>query len=81
MRALVAAHALGSVTSTCCLRPGMLLADVSVRRRTLPAGPVRGFAVTLGIGIVTTVFTAFLLTRLIVQWWVRWSRPQKLAIS
>jgi len=42
---------------------------------------VRGFAVTLGIGIVTTVFTAFLLTRLIVQWWVRWSRPQKLAIS
>ena len=29
-------------------------------------GPVRGFAVTLGIGILTTVFTAFTLTRLIV---------------
>ena len=29
-------------------------------------GPVRGFAVTLGIGIITTVFTAFTLTRLIV---------------
>ena len=31
----------------------------------LGAGPVRGFAVTLGIGIITTVFTAFTLTRLI----------------
>jgi len=44
-------------------------------------GPVRGFAVTLGIGIITTVFTAFTLTRLIVAWWVRWSRPRQLAIS
>ena len=44
-------------------------------------GPVRGFAVTLGIGIVTTVFTAFTLTRLIVAWWVRWSRPRQLAMS
>ena len=44
-------------------------------------GPVRGFAVTLGIGIITTVFTAFTLTRLIVAWWVRWTRPQQLAIS
>jgi preprotein translocase subunit SecD len=44
-------------------------------------GPVRGFAVTLGIGIVTTVFTAFTLTRLIVAWWVRWERPRQLAIS
>ena len=44
-------------------------------------GPVRGFAVTLGIGIITTVFTAFTLTRLIVAWWVRWVRPARLAIS
>jgi preprotein translocase subunit SecF len=44
------------------------------------SGPVRGFAVTLGIGIVTTVFTAFTLTRLIVAWWVRWERPKQLAI-
>ena len=44
-------------------------------------GPVRGFAVTLGIGIVTTVFTAFTFTRLLVAWWVRWVRPQRLAIS
>jgi len=43
-------------------------------------GPVRGFAVTLGIGIITTVFTAFTLTRLIVAYWVRWQRPQHVPI-
>ena len=44
-------------------------------------GPVRGFAVTLGIGIITTVFTAFTLTRLMVAWWFRLARPRQLAIS
>jgi preprotein translocase subunit SecD len=44
-------------------------------------GPVRGFAVTLGIGIVTTVFTAFTLTRLMVERWERTARPKQLAIS
>jgi preprotein translocase subunit SecD len=43
-------------------------------------GPVRGFAVTLGIGIITTVFTAFTLTRLIVAWWVQWKRPKVVPI-
>ncbi|MBR0872605.1 protein translocase subunit SecD [Bradyrhizobium tropiciagri] len=43
-------------------------------------GPVRGFAVTLGIGIITTVFTAFTMTRLIVAAWVRWKRPQTVPI-
>lgn len=43
-------------------------------------GPVRGFAVTLGIGIITTVFTAFEVTRLIVATWVRWKRPQTVPI-
>jgi preprotein translocase subunit SecD len=43
-------------------------------------GPVRGFAVTLGIGILTTVFTAFTLTRLIVSYWVWWQRPQHVPI-
>ncbi|HEY2248334.1 MAG TPA: protein translocase subunit SecD [Bradyrhizobium sp.] len=43
-------------------------------------GPVRGFAVTLGIGILTTVFTAFTLTRLIVAWWIWWTRPQSVPI-
>ncbi|WP_420130956.1 protein translocase subunit SecD [Rhodopseudomonas sp.] len=43
-------------------------------------GPVRGFAVTFGIGIITTVFTAFTVTRLIVAAWVRWKRPQVVPI-
>jgi preprotein translocase subunit SecD len=43
-------------------------------------GPVRGFAVTLGIGIMTTVFTAFTLTRLMVALWVRWWRPRTVPI-
>ncbi len=43
-------------------------------------GPVRGFAVTLGIGIITTVFTAFTVTRLIVATWVRWKRPKTVPI-
>ncbi len=43
-------------------------------------GPVRGFAVTLGIGIITTVFTAFTVTRLIVATWVSWKRPKTVPI-
>src|SRR5581483_8529259 len=43
---------------------------------SIGTGPVRGFAVTLGIGILTTIFTAFTLTRLIVAYWVRWWRPK-----
>jgi preprotein translocase subunit SecD len=43
-------------------------------------GPVRGFAVTLGIGILTTVFTAFTVTRLIVAAWVAWKRPKTVPI-
>ena len=39
------------------------------------SGPVRGFAVTLAIGIVTSVFTAFTVTRLMVATWVRRRRP------
>jgi preprotein translocase subunit SecD len=38
-------------------------------------GPVRGFALTVSIGIFTTVFTAFTFTRLMIATWVRWKRP------
>ena len=44
------------------------------------SGPVRGFAVTLAIGIVTSMFTAIMLTRLAVVTWLRRSRPQTLPI-
>jgi preprotein translocase subunit SecD len=43
-------------------------------------GPVRGFAVTLGVGIVTTLFTAFTLTRLIIAWWVFSAKPKAIPI-
>ena len=46
----------------------------------LGSGPIRGFAVTLALGIVTTVFTAFTLTRLIVAVWVRYARPKVIPI-
>lgn len=46
----------------------------------LGAGPVQGFAVTLGIGILTSVFTAFVFSRLLVATWVRLARPKTLAI-
>jgi SecD/SecF fusion protein len=43
-------------------------------------GPVRGFAVTFAIGIITTVFTAVTFVRLMVAIWVRTRRPTSLAI-
>ena len=42
----------------------------------LGSGPIRGFAVTLAIGIISTLFTAYLVTRLIVSFWVAWARPK-----
>jgi protein-export membrane protein SecD len=44
------------------------------------SGPIRGFAVTLGIGILTTLFTAFLITRLMVATWVRRRRPAAITL-
>jgi len=44
------------------------------------SGPVRGFAVTLAIGIVTSLFTAIMLTRLLVVTWLRRTRPAELPI-
>jgi len=46
----------------------------------LGSGPVRGFAVTLGVGIITSFFTAVMVTRLIVVLWLKAARPRRLAI-
>ncbi|MDX2104528.1 MAG: protein translocase subunit SecD [Alphaproteobacteria bacterium] len=43
-------------------------------------GPVRGFAVTLGIGIVASLFTAIMVTRLMVVLWLRASRRNELPV-
>ena len=40
------------------------------------SGPVRGFAITLGLGIITSVFTAIFVTRLIVVMWFERKRPK-----
>ena len=45
----------------------------------LGTGPVRGFAVTLSLGIITTIFTAYTLTRLMVATWFRVRRPKRIA--
>jgi protein-export membrane protein SecD len=46
----------------------------------LGSGPVRGFAVTLGVGIITSFFTAVMVTRLMVVTWLETRRPKRLAI-
>ena len=46
----------------------------------LGAGPVRGFAVTLIIGIATSVFTAIFVTRLLVAVWYDRRRPKQLEL-
>ncbi len=44
------------------------------------SGPVRGFAITLGLGIITSVFTAIFVTRLIVVIWFERRRPKTIEI-
>lgn len=46
----------------------------------LGSGPVKGFAVTLTIGLVTSVFTAIFLTRLMIVFWLEWRRPKELVL-
>ncbi|MBX9455702.1 MAG: protein translocase subunit SecDF [Rhizobium sp.] len=40
------------------------------------SGPVRGFAVTLSVGIITTVFTAYTISRLMIAIWLRRNRSK-----
>ena len=47
---------------------------------TMGAGPVRGFAVTLGIGIITSVFTALFVTRQMVETWYGIRRPKTVVV-
>ena len=44
------------------------------------SGPIKGFAVVLGIGIVTSVFTAVFLTRMWASNWLRAKRPHEITI-
>ena len=44
------------------------------------SGPVKGFAVTLSIGILTSIFSAVMTARLFVVWWLRSAKPKQLPI-
>jgi len=44
------------------------------------SGPIRGFAVVLLIGIITSVFTAVNFTRMLVSLWVKSKRPRAINI-
>ena len=43
-------------------------------------GPIKGFAVTLSMGIISSMFTAIMLTRLLVVIWLRRKKPSELPI-
>ena len=44
------------------------------------SGPVRGFSITLGLGIITSVFTAIFVTRLLVVMWFERRRPKTIEV-
>ncbi|MFO1142914.1 MAG: protein translocase subunit SecD [Amaricoccus sp.] len=44
------------------------------------SGSVRGFAVTLGFGILATIFTAVNVTQLIMIYWYDWRRPKTITV-
>jgi preprotein translocase subunit SecD len=44
------------------------------------SGAVRGFAVTTGLGIFTSMFTAVYVTRLIVTTYINWKQPKELVV-
>ncbi|WP_140985719.1 protein translocase subunit SecD [Asticcacaulis tiandongensis] len=45
------------------------------------AGPVRGFAWTLSIGVLTSVFTAVFITQVLLAWWYRTKRPKTVPVE
>lgn len=44
------------------------------------SGPIRGFGVTLAIGIIISMFTAITLTRIFAVYYIRWTKPKALSI-
>ena len=44
------------------------------------SGPVRGFAITLGLGILTSVFTAIFVTRVMIVMWFEYRRPKTIEV-
>jgi protein-export membrane protein SecD len=47
---------------------------------SMGSGPVKGFAVTLALGIITSVFTAFVFTRMMTVFWMKTFKTKRLAV-
>ncbi len=45
------------------------------------SGPVKGFAITLIVGIIASLFTGVFCTRLVFEWWVRGARVKELSVG
>ena len=44
------------------------------------SGPIRGFATSLSLGLLTHLFTATVFTRMLLATWMRWRRPKELTL-
>jgi preprotein translocase subunit SecD len=44
------------------------------------SGPIRGFATTLSLGLITSMFSSTIFTRMVLGWWLRTFRPRELVI-
>jgi SecD/SecF fusion protein len=47
----------------------------------LAVGAIRGFAITISMGIIISMFTAIVLVRLLISYWLQWKRPKTLQIG
>jgi preprotein translocase subunit SecD len=53
---------------------------VAVILFAMGAGPVRGFSVTLSLGILCSLFTALYVTQLLIATWFGWRRPKAITV-
>ena len=44
------------------------------------SGPIKGFATTLSLGLLTSMFSSTIFTRMVLGLWLRWRRPRELVI-
>jgi preprotein translocase subunit SecD len=44
------------------------------------SGPVKGFAVAMSIGIITSLFSSIMITRLLIITWLKKTRPATIAL-
>ena len=91
---LISLHSYETASAVSSAAGAVLLADAvqDTSRRFRPeawnavilyamgSGPVRGFAITLALGIITSVFTALYITRVLIVLWFERRRPKKIEV-